>query len=45
MSGVFLGSEIPKTAIWRREYQSVELIPRRADFDKRTFQLSLRAEF
>lgn len=29
----------------REEYQSVELIPRRADFDGRTFQLSLRADF
>jgi len=29
----------------RVEYQSVEIIPRRADFDGRTFQLSLRADF
>jgi TonB-dependent receptor len=29
----------------RVEYQTVELIPRRADFDGRTFQLSLRADF
>lgn len=28
----------------RVEYQSVEIIPRRADFDGRTFQLSLRAD-
>jgi TonB-dependent receptor len=29
----------------RIEYQTVELIPRRADFDGRTFQLSVRADF
>jgi TonB-dependent receptor len=29
----------------RVEYQNVEMIPRRADFDGRTFQLSLRADF
>ena len=29
----------------RVEYQTVETIPRRADFDGRTFQLSLRADF
>lgn len=29
----------------RVEYQTVELIPRRADFDGRTFQFSLRADF
>ncbi len=29
----------------RIEYQTVEIIPRRADFDGRTFQLSLRADF
>jgi len=29
----------------RVEYQTVEIIPRRADFDGRTFQLSLRADF
>jgi TonB-dependent receptor len=29
----------------REEYQNVALIPRRADFDGRTFQLSLRADF
>jgi outer membrane receptor protein involved in Fe transport len=29
----------------RVEYQTVELIPRRADFDGRTFQLSMRADF
>jgi hypothetical protein len=29
----------------RVEYQSVEIIPRRADFDGRTYQLYLRADF
>jgi len=29
----------------RVEYQTIDLIPRRADFDGRTFQLSMRADF
>lgn len=33
------------TEALRVEYQTVEQIPRRADFDGRTFQLSLRADF
>jgi TonB-dependent receptor len=33
------------TEALRVEYQTTELIPRRADFDGRTFQLSMRADF
>jgi outer membrane receptor protein involved in Fe transport len=29
----------------RVEYQSVEIIPRRADFDGRTYQLYVRADY